>query len=415
MTASDGVVNDILRGALARLEIARHTTNAIRIAPSNGTSTFDMRSISTQVAADGWVHYCASWDTNQAAGAKIGQIYKNGVLDYTVFDDAGAAFTTPYTESNWALGATTAGANLASCMIKEFMFWPGVFIDWSDAVNLAKVYNNGNPVDPGADGSRVTGTAPIIYFSARQGDQASAFLTNRGTGGNFSQTGGSFVLEKRPIIAYGDSLVYGTGASTPRLGFHGRACRTLSPPWRRLNFGVGGESSTAIKTRFLAAVAQQVADYPNAVWIIEGGYNNYSSASTVIADHTAMLNALLAAQPSAKYIGMGVPNGGADAQRFGGADYDFFTTIESGLSSLYGSHFVSPWRYFVNKSVSTTTSQFFIDSGLTPTAQDLTDLNDDFVPLSARQAAGNIHWNDAGHNGIGAFLVTQKAQALGYG
>lgn len=412
-TAGSGVIGDIIRTTNSRVEVRREVNNTISVAVSSAAGSFKFSTVSTMTDSDGWQHFCATWNTNFSAGNKTAQLLKNGTSDYQVIIDASAAFSPNYADANWAIGATTAGANRMTGLLKEVMFWPEA-IDWSSSANLAKVYRNGSPVDPGASGSLVTGTAPLLYLSARQGEQASAFLTNRGTGGNFSQTGGAFVLEKRPIIAYGNSLVYGTGASSiPTTTFHFKACRGLSPPWRRLNYGVGGETSTQIKDRFVAAIAQHVADYPDAIYILEGGYNNNSSPSTVIADHTTMVNALLAVQPSAKYVGMGVPNGGAADQRFGGAAYSNFTSIESGLSSLYGERFVSPWRYFVNRSVSTTTSQFFIDSGLTPSAQDLTDLGDDFVPDSARN--GTIHWDDDGHNGVGSFLVKQKIQSLGWG
>jgi len=43
------------------------------------------------------------------------------------------------------------------------------------------------PVDLGSDGSTPTGTAPIMYFSRRNG--ASTWGDNKGSGGTFTQSG----------------------------------------------------------------------------------------------------------------------------------------------------------------------------------------------------------------------------------
>lgn len=418
-TGGDGVTCNLLIDYGSRVSLGPNDFNKIQMILNDGIRYFVFSTNSTMTAmpsGTNMTHICMSWDTNHPSGNKIAQVYRDGVLDQTIASDTDVAFQCDYTVAQYSFAAHSnpVSANPSSCVVKEFMFWPGVFIDWSNAANRAKVYSGGNPVDPGATGSLVTGTAPALYHTVKPTDTlANSFLTNRGSGGDLGYQAGAVVLEKRAVIGYGDSHIFGTGASNGTLDLMSKMCRGLSPPWHQLNFGVGGEISTAIKNRMVAAVVGLVALYPNAIWVLEGGYNNSGSPATVIADHAAMVSALLAVQPAAKYIGVSVWSGNVAAQRFGGADYANFTAIETGLKALYGARYADVWRYFVNKSASTTTSQAFIDSGLTPSAQDLTDLNDDIVPDSFRSDA--IHLNDAGHNLVGTRVTAPLIQSLGWG
>lgn len=48
---------------------------------------------------------------------------------------------------------------------------------------------NGKPVFLGTDGSKPTGTPPIVFLSQQRNDTPNTFNINRGTGGDFTITG----------------------------------------------------------------------------------------------------------------------------------------------------------------------------------------------------------------------------------
>lgn len=100
-----------------------------------------------------------------------------GTVDYTVgnhwvgFDDLGVGFEFHGT-------------------IFELYLNFSDYLDFSVEANRRKFIDaSGNPVDLGVDGSVPTGRPPIIFLKNYSGDSASAFATNRGSGGNFTITG----------------------------------------------------------------------------------------------------------------------------------------------------------------------------------------------------------------------------------
>lgn len=193
VTGNEGVTGTLLASSPAnRILLTKTLSGRIQLTVGNaaGTILFAAASpTSTALIVTGWAHYGVSVSTNHPAGSKIGLITKNGVSLTITPTDAGAAFDIDTTLTDAGIGANASGATRMTGDLAEFMMWPGVFLDWTSAPVLAKVYNAGKPVDPGADGSLVTGSPPIIYQSVRFGDPASRFSENRGSGGSFSITG----------------------------------------------------------------------------------------------------------------------------------------------------------------------------------------------------------------------------------
>ena len=141
-----------------------------------------------QYTADAtWRHVLMSWNTT---ASPVAQIYITDVSDDT---DVGAPAegTIDYNGTDWGIGAVaTTGANKLNADIAELYLNLATNLDFSTEANRRLFISaTGKPVDLGADGSTPTGTAPIVYQSVRSGDAATAFATNRGTGGNFSITG----------------------------------------------------------------------------------------------------------------------------------------------------------------------------------------------------------------------------------
>ncbi len=69
--------------------------------------------------------------------------------------------------------------------------------------DIAKFYDGACPVDLGTNGEIPTGSPPPIYLRRGPSDPASAFLTNQGTGGNFSINAGSLTTAEGPCACSG--------------------------------------------------------------------------------------------------------------------------------------------------------------------------------------------------------------------
>lgn len=93
----------------------------------------------------------------------------------------------------------------------------------------------------------------------------------------------------------------------------------------------GGESSTQVRTRFLANAD---FDKPTIIWV---GRNNYSEVSTVLDDVAQMVAALT----HENYVVLTPPNGGNQAEMVGGTFYQNFLDIERGLANTYGTKFLN--------------------------------------------------------------------------
>ena len=142
--------------------------------------------------ASGWTHFMASWNL----AATTTHLYINGVDAKTQTTATDTDIDYVRAGPNWSIGDNLAGTNLIQGDVAELIF-ALEYLDLSVAANRAKLYS-GKPVDPGDDGSLVTGTAPIIYQSVRTGDAATVFATNKGSGGNFAITGALAIAATSP-------------------------------------------------------------------------------------------------------------------------------------------------------------------------------------------------------------------------
>lgn len=129
-----------------------------------------------------WIHLLFAWDI----AANVGSFYSDDVLiDSAINRTADEAID--YTAAaNWSVGAPVLGQGLSGA-IAEFYFAPGQYLDMSVTSNRRKFISAAlQPVDLGSTGSTPTGTAPIVYLRLDGSQVATAFKTNRGTGGDFS-------------------------------------------------------------------------------------------------------------------------------------------------------------------------------------------------------------------------------------
>mgnify|MGYP006349159995 CR=1 FL=1 len=183
---SDGIATRLFSSFSGHLVFQKLSTNTFSLNVNNGSASFIFLSTTAYTAGATWYHFLASWDTNYSAGNKIEHLYVNDAYDLGTVTDSGAAFTVDYTDTNWHIGATSAGGSKFNGCMAEFYFAPGQYLDFSDSANRRKFINSlGKPVDLGSDGSTPTGVAPVVYLK----NVAASYGTNSGTGGNFTITG----------------------------------------------------------------------------------------------------------------------------------------------------------------------------------------------------------------------------------
>ena len=174
--------------------------------------------------------------------------------------------------------------------------------------------------------------------------------TNLGVGGTLTLAGGNvnnaisgLVTPVSPSLAddflatatWGDSLTAGSGGTPYPTVFQSISGIKTS------NGGVGGETSSQIKVRMLAATNTHTQ--PTIIW---AGRNNYSATSTVLADVASMVSALAAAGNTDKYLVLSVLNGsygGYEAP--GGVGYQQITNLNAQLSAAYGSRYAEVREY----------------------------------------------------------------------
>lgn len=191
-------------------------------------------------------------------------------------------------------------------------------------------------------------------------------------------------------MAWGDSLTYGTGAAG--LPYPSRLSALLggTAVW---NLGVAGEDSGEIATRAEAATSR--AWCSQIVW---AGRNDYPPNRFGVPANVARI---LAAGSTGRYIILGVISGQGEVT--GQAGHTDIVACNVILAATYGVRYLDIRAYLISDGLA--------DAGITPTAQDLTDIAGDTVPVSLR--SDSIHLSPSGYTVVAA-QVHAKMQALGW-
>ena len=195
-----------------------------------------------------------------------------------------------------------------------------------------------------------------------------------------AQMSATEAVDNSTIRFYGDSLTNGLGIAT-----YPSKVGALSG-YQTLNFGIGGETSTQIRTRLVADTTR--VNMPTVIW---AGRNNFQSPATVKADVAAMVAAL----GHNRYLVLGVTNATQADEYAGQAYHTTITQLNTDLAAIYGTRFIDIRTILVNSG--------------TGTGQDLTDKNNDAIPLSLR--TDTIHLNRLG-NAVVANAVYAKIALL---
>jgi lysophospholipase L1-like esterase len=190
-------------------------------------------------------------------------------------------------------------------------------------------------------------------------------------------------LRHSPIICWGDSLTAGVGVSFGRS--YPRILQSVMGG-DILNEGVGGETSTQIKNRFLAASR----NYPRPFAIIWAGRNNVENEKAVESDIAAMVSSLPA---DSRYLVVGIINGDLPKDHRGEEDYNHIIAINTHLLSVYGDRYVAIRERLV---------------ALYDKRQpdDMRDYDLDIIPSSLR--SDGIHLNDKGYALVATYLFEHR-------
>ena len=176
------------------------------------------------------------------------------------------------------------------------------------------------------------------------------------------------------IHFWGDSMI---GAGSP-----GIVTRAANLHHTAYNGGVGGETSTQVKTRMVADT-----NHLNRIQVIWAGRNNYTDSATVLADIAEMVAKI----PHNNYVILGVCNGEYTIEYNTGAWYHYFSDINDELATTYPNNFIDIRTILVN--------------AYNPIlAQDVIDFDHDIIPYSLRY--DNVHTNAAGSSIVYNALVS---------
>ncbi|EIQ00855.1 lysophospholipase L1-like esterase [Opitutaceae bacterium TAV1] len=181
------------------------------------------------------------------------------------------------------------------------------------------------------------------------------------------------------IVAWGDSLTQGAGK------------QKVWTTWFEemsgipvINKGIGGQNSTKIKTRMLAAT-----DLHGEFTVIWAGRNNYGNTEAVLADIADMVSAL----GHTNYLVLGIINGLGEesTNKQGAAKLNKIKRLNAELAAIYGIRFLDIRTHLVN-----------LYNPSNP--DDASNFANDIPPSSLRYDF--LHLNSAGHEAVAKFIYT---------
>lgn len=177
--------------------IARTTGNKIQIIAQDTTDASELffQTTASFTASATWHNILFSYDLNNASGARTPLLYIDGAADLNVTTDTGTGGTDVWgtTINQLNIASVPGGTSKWNGCIAESWYAPGVQIDFTNAVNVAKFISGGKPVNLGSDGT-ATGFTPLIYLPNAFGTVGA----NASTGGNFTINGAPAACSSHP-------------------------------------------------------------------------------------------------------------------------------------------------------------------------------------------------------------------------
>jgi hypothetical protein len=169
------------------LALFRDSSNQIVLRGRNtgGSVVLTLTSSGSYGASSAWRHILASWDVS----AGVGTMYINDVEDCTPSITSGQTlgYTLP---TSWGVCGHVGGNSKMDGGIAELWFSSVDYFDLDVTGNRRKyVTSDVKPVVLASDGSKPTGSSPIVYCHLDNGETVSNFALNRGSAADFSITG----------------------------------------------------------------------------------------------------------------------------------------------------------------------------------------------------------------------------------
>lgn len=186
------------------------------------------------------------------------------------------------------------------------------------------------------------------------------------------------------ISCWGDSFTAGAGSSPSLTNAYPIRLTNISGV-NTFNFGVGGETSSQILTRFLANSTRW-----SDAQIIWSGRNNGTNITQVLADIASMVSNI----NHNRYFILSIMN--SSAEIIGSSDYNNIASLNLQLANIYGSKFIDIRKIIINN----------YNPSL---SQDVIDFNNNVPPTSLRADA--LHLNNAGYE-IVAQEINKKIKNL---
>ncbi|MDF3077701.1 MAG: hypothetical protein K0S09_1590 [Sphingobacteriaceae bacterium] len=184
----------------------------------------------------------------------------------------------------------------------------------------------------------------------------------------------------KKVATWGDSLTEGGGVTMPEFKYPAQLQKLSG--YHVYNGGVGGQTSTQIKTRMLAA-----ADKKEDNAIIWAGTNNFWEPEVVKADIAAMVAFL----SHKRFLVLPVINGSSYPK--GSSSYNTIMKINSDLKAAYPDNFLDVRSYLISQSDGS--------------ALDELSKANDVIPPSLK--SDKIHLNDKGYTVLAAYIYKNFA------
>lgn len=176
------IFGGVTNPATTYFAVRRTTTNRVEIEgrTTAGGLNMDLQSSANVINGSGWKHILCSWNVTD-----IRHLYMNDVSDLSVAN--GPTATVDYVHTQYSVGAQPSATLFFNGLISEVYFAPNQFLDFSVTANRRKfITAAGKPAYLGRYGEAPTGTKPAVYLSLKKNAALTSFMTNLGTGGDFS-------------------------------------------------------------------------------------------------------------------------------------------------------------------------------------------------------------------------------------
>lgn len=189
----DGTTRNLFSGTTGRCigRLVAANTLQFRFKDSAAVDALNITTVATFLAGSGWHHVALAWDLN-AATQRL-QLFIDGAAAAFTLASALVDTNLDWTETDQFYAARAVSTNPWDGCLTSFYLNNEQFLDISNPNNLAIfIDTDGSPRFLGLDGSFPTQQIPRVYFSSGVG------TTNNGSGGNYTQAGGSGACSDEP-------------------------------------------------------------------------------------------------------------------------------------------------------------------------------------------------------------------------